>query len=348
MESPSRRDIVVVGGSAGGVEALIRLVSLLPSDLMASVLAVIHTAPRDQPGLLATLLGRAGPLPAHFAEDGQSIRRGEILLAPADMHMLIDGDEVRVTHGPRENGFRPAIDPLFRTAARSYGSRVIGVILSGALDDGTHGLQQIKRHGGLALVQHAEEALFSSMPLSALRNVEVDHVLRLDELARKIVEATGHGKRTAATQAADRGARQDTAEEGSRGLQDGSLSWPPSGITCPQCGGALWETREGKLLGFRCHVGHRYAEASLLAHQASEVEAALWTALRALEEAVAVRQRMARHAIEMGLDGLARAYLDGASAAEGKAKQIRRVLVEPEHEPVPPLDVSSATEESAS
>jgi two-component system chemotaxis response regulator CheB len=241
------------------------------------------------------------------------------------MHLLLEGEQVRLTRGPPENGFRPAIDPLFRSAARAYGPRVVGVILSGALDDGTNGLMQIKRAGGLALVQHAEEALFPSMPLSAMQRVEVDHILRLDDLSRKIVEVAGRG--TGRPRPAAGGRAPAEPEQQEHALREGSLTGPPTGFTCPQCGGALWETSDGRVLGYRCHVGHRYGEESLVAHQAGVVEDALWTALRTLEEAAALRQRMANHAIETGLEGLARAYLDGARSAEQKADQIRDVLM---------------------
>jgi two-component system chemotaxis response regulator CheB len=326
MNSDPRRDIVVIGGSAGGIEALTRLAAAFPKGLPAAVLVVIHTS-RDGPSFLAELLGRAGRLPARFARDRDPIRASEMLIAPPDMHMLVEGREVRVTQGPRENGFRPAIDPLFRTAARTYGPRVAGVILSGALDDGTHGLLEVKHHGGLALVQHVEEAALASMPLSALRMVEVDHVLRLDELARKIADSAGHGAARTPLPSADR--RPDPAKGGAHALTDGSLTGPPSGFTCPQCGGALWEMRDGRALGFRCHVGHRFGESSVVAFQAQEVEDALWTAVRTLEEAVALRRRMADYAIETGLEGLAQAYLDGAKSAQLKAGQIRQVLTQP-------------------
>jgi two-component system chemotaxis response regulator CheB len=329
MAAPTR-DIVVIGGSAGGLEALSGVASRLPGDLAAAVLVVIHTS-REQPGLLAQLISRVGKLPAAFAKHGQRIRHGEIVIAPPDAHLLVDGSRLRLTHGPRENGFRPAIDPLFRTAAASYGPRVIGVVLSGALDDGTRGLFEIKRMGGLTLVQQAEEAAFPSMPLSAMRSVEIDKVLPVEEIADTIAASAGRGQREPAFPPRVTPLR-DTAEGGGYGLREGINGLPASGITCPECGGALWDVAEGRLLSFRCHVGHTYGDSSLLAHQASEVEAALWTALRALEEAVALRQRMASHAIESGLDGLARAYANGAAAAQQKADQIRHVLTHPDPE----------------
>src|SRR5215210_6092081 len=174
------RDIVVVGTSAGGVEALRVLVGGLPADFAGSVFVVMHTAP-DSPGVLAQILDRSGPLPAANASNRERIRPGRIYVAPPDSHLLLEPGVVRVTHGPKENRFRPAIDPLFRSAAQTYGPQAIGVILTGGLDDGTAGLWAIKRLGGTALVQDPEEALVDSMPRSALRHVEVDYCLPLVE-----------------------------------------------------------------------------------------------------------------------------------------------------------------------
>src|SRR5262245_17632513 len=312
MERRARRDIVVIGGSAGGVEALLKLSSRLPADLRAGVLAVIHSS-WGGPGLLAQLVSRGSSIGASFAEDGEAIRYGQMLLAPPDSHLTVQDGCAGVRRGPRENGFRPAIDPLFRTAALNYGPRVIGVILSGALDDGAHGLLEIKRQGGMALVQHADEALFSSMPLAAIRSVDVDDMLPITDLAARIVAVAGHGKRDGSPAAPDRPVAQEDAS---------------SGFTCPQCGGALWEEVDAKTLRYRCSGGHRFAETTLLAHQANEVEGALWSGLYALEEGVALRQRMASHAIQSGLKSAARSFRDGANATEAKAERIRRVLME--------------------
>jgi two-component system, chemotaxis family, protein-glutamate methylesterase/glutaminase len=193
-------DIIVVGASAGGVEALIRTVGGVPSDLPAALLVVLHMRP-GKPSGLPDLLSRSGKLRASQAEHLQPIQHGHIYVAPSDRHLVIVSGRVHVTLGPRENGHRPAIDPLFRTAARSYGRRVVGIVLSGVLDDGTAGLAAVKRHGGLAIVQDPDDALFPSMPRSAMDHVAVDHVLPAKEIGALLAEVVGRPQeaRTAPT-----------------------------------------------------------------------------------------------------------------------------------------------------
>jgi two-component system chemotaxis response regulator CheB len=325
MGVPERRDVVAIGGSAGALSVLRAILSRLPADLAAVVLIVVHTS-RARPGALADILSRYTALTTRFPEDGDLLRTGEVLVAPPDSHLLVEGSTVRVTHGPREGGFRPAIDPLFRTAARSFGNRVVGVVLSGALDDGTLGLEAIKTAGGLAVVQSPEEAAFPSMPRSAIQSVAVDAIATAEKLAAVLLDIVGTAPPGTLAPPERPLAGPDSAEEGGSGLRDHSLPGSPSAFICPECGGALWETAHGRALGFRCHVGHAYGGATLLARQSDDVEGALWTALRTLEEAVSLRKRMADHAIETGLEGLARAYLDGAADAQRKSDAIRDVL----------------------
>src|SRR5688572_11570392 len=183
-------DIIVIGGSAGAVEALTRLVAGLPADLPAAVFIAIHTTPTT-PSLLPKILSRAGPLPAAHPRDGDGIERGRIYIPPPDHHLLLDEDRVRIVRGPKENGHRPALDPMFRTAAVRYGRRVVGVVITGMLDDGTAGLLAIKQRGGIAVVQNPNEALFPGMPLSAIQNVDVDHVLHLNEIPPLLARLAG-------------------------------------------------------------------------------------------------------------------------------------------------------------
>ena len=176
------RDIIVVGGSAGSVGVLLQLAGDLPEDLPAAIFVVVHTSP-EGPGILDQILGRRSRMPVDYASDGDAVRTGRILLAPPDCHLILDDGLVRLSRGPNENRSRPAIDPLFRSAAESYGRRVAGVVLSGVLDDGTFGLLSIKRRGGVAIVQDLDDAMFASMPRSALASVEVDHVVPAAEMA---------------------------------------------------------------------------------------------------------------------------------------------------------------------
>jgi two-component system chemotaxis response regulator CheB len=177
----AKKDIVVIGASAGGMGALETLVAGLPTDLPAALFVVWHLAPGVK-SVLPTVLNRAGPLPAANPKDGDAIRPGRIHVAPNDHHMLLERGYIRIAKGPKENRFRPAVDPLFRSAAYIYGSRVIGIVLSGALDDGTAGLWAIKLRGGTAIVQDPADAMHRSMPLSALENVEVDYKVPVAEI----------------------------------------------------------------------------------------------------------------------------------------------------------------------
>jgi two-component system chemotaxis response regulator CheB len=183
----ARRDIVVIGGSAGGLEALLKPVATLPADLEAALFVVIHTSNAAE-GLMAQILRRSGRLPAYTPQGREAIRHRRIYVAPTDRHLLLDRGHVHVTGGPKENGFRPAVDPLFRTAAAAYGPRVIGVVLSGGLDDGTRGLLSIKRAGGVAVVQRPDDALVTGMPRSAVDNVTVDHVVPAAEIGPLLAE----------------------------------------------------------------------------------------------------------------------------------------------------------------
>jgi two-component system chemotaxis response regulator CheB len=175
------RDIIVMGCSAGGVQALTEVMRGLPEDLPAAVFVVMHTSP-SSPGVLPHILDRSGPLPCAHARDGDLIRKGRVYVAPPDLHLILKRDRVRVVDGPRENGFRPAVDPLFRTAARAFAGRVVGVVLTGGLDDGTEGLLRIKQCGGVAVVQDPNEAIFTGMPANAIRHVDVDHVVPLAQI----------------------------------------------------------------------------------------------------------------------------------------------------------------------
>lgn len=177
--------VVVIGASAGGVEALTALLAALPADTPAAIVVVLHMAPAA-PSVLPSILARAGRLPVTVATDGALLRAGQVYVGPPDAHLVINGDALALVRGPREHGHCPAIDPLFSSAARAHGRHVIGVVLSGNLSDGTLGLAEIKRHGGVALVQEPGEALFGGMPRSAIGGVAVDAVLPLAALAARI------------------------------------------------------------------------------------------------------------------------------------------------------------------
>jgi two-component system, chemotaxis family, protein-glutamate methylesterase/glutaminase len=319
------RDIVVMGGSAGSIEVLTELVSGFPPDFPGSIFVVVHF-PGSVTSTLPRILNRAGPLSARHARDGDPIEPGGIYVAPPDCHLHVSDGHVRLTRGPKENGHRPALDPLFRTAAFSYGSRVVGVILSGNLNDGTAGLLRIKQRGGVAIVQDPETALYQGMPRSAIEHVAVDHVLPVREISGLVtelasqpvgfLEVDGMSQETVPEAKADEVAMSD------RQQQPGV----PSTMSCPECHGVLWEVKNDQLVQFRCRVGHAYSAEALLVHQSEQLEAALWTALRSLEEHTALARRLAARAEGKGHKHSASSFTEQAMDAEHHASVIRAVL----------------------
>jgi two-component system, chemotaxis family, protein-glutamate methylesterase/glutaminase len=323
----SGHDIVVIGASAGGVEALGEIVAELPGDLAASVFVVLHIPPSGT-SVLPVILMRRGELPASHAVDEEQIRDGHIYIAPPDHHLFLQSDSVRVIRGPKENGYRPAIDPLFRSAARSFGPRVVGLVLSGVLDDGTAGLAVIKAAGGRTLVQDPGEALYPNMPSSAIEFVMPDRVLRTRELARAIVELADEPASAVAVDADDPLLEEDHEEfiEIDRGASESPQAGNPSGFTCPECGGALWESDDAGVPRFRCRTGHGFSPEALLAGQSDIVEVGLWEALRALEERAAMARRMAARARSRGHRLAAARFEKQANAAVDQGVKVRRAL----------------------
>lgn len=315
-------DMIVIGASAGGVQALIDLVARLPADLPAAVLVVLHLGPGKS--ALPDILTRSGPLQACHPADGEQLRPGRIYAAPPDLHMVLRDSRIMLVRGPRENGHRPAIDVLFRSAARAYGGRVVGLVLTGNLDDGTAGLLAIKRQGGVTMVQDPHEAAYPSMPVSALENVEVDHVLPLAKLAQMI----GQLARTPAGGNGRQAWRESQMAEERLG-QSGEEIGIPSGFTCPDCGGALWEKHDGELVRYRCRTGHAFSPESLDNAQQEALEAALWAALRALEERISLSRRISQRLRDSGLQGGAARFNAQADAAAAHVGLLRGMLNSP-------------------
>jgi len=319
--------VVVIGASAGGLEALRSIVECLSPSLPACVLVVVHSSSNGQ-GVLPQILQRHTVLPVSLAGQRDRLEPGRIYVARPDFHLIVGDGGAMTVHGPRENGFRPAIDPLFRTAARELGSRVIGVILSGALSDGTYGLSMIKHHGGLAIVQDPADAAIASMPQSALRYVDVDHVLpaaeigaAIDRLAQRIADEPG-GREMPRGKTLE--PQQPSTETEIGEMQD--LFGQASALTCPDCGGALWQVQEDRVLRYQCHVGHQYAPENLEAAQRDEIDGALWSAVRILEEHAELKSRMAHRAAEGGLTVVSEGFSEGARDAHRQAQRIRAVL----------------------
>src|SRR3954447_20814192 len=287
----AQRDIVVMGASAGGVETLAELVSGLPAEFPASIFVVLHVLPTAH-SVLPEILDRAGPLPAAAAHPSNEIDRGRIYVGPPDRHLLLMPNGIRLTHGPRENGHRPAIDPLFRSAARAFRERVIGVVLSGSLDDGTAGLRLVKRMGGTTVAQDPDDAPYPSMPASAIANNSVDCVAPLAELAGLLSRLVDSAVDIPDRLGADAEAYAvDSLDRSDNDPTNGDLT----GLTCPECGGALWEHLDDDgYVRFKCHVGHAYSPDSLETAQSEGLEMAMWSALRTLEERGGLFRRLAR------------------------------------------------------
>jgi len=327
--SAETRDIIVVGASTGGIEALKVLVADLPTDLDASVFVVLHTAAHAV-GVLPQILEKAGPLRASNATNWQPIERGHIYVAPPDHHLLLErAGYARVTRGPKENRFRPAVDPLFRSAAHAFGPRVIGVILTGWLDDGTAGLWAVKQRGGVAIVQTPEEALAPDMPLNAIKHVEVDHCVALKDIAPLLVRLTRMPAdekelpmipKEMETEL--RVAREENA------LEVGIMEWgEPSSYACPECHGVLAQLKEGSNLRFRCHTGHAYSIDSLLAEFTEKTEETLWSGIRALEEGVILLNGMAAHLREHDQRSASETLLAKAKEAQERAELVRKAVM---------------------
>ena len=283
MERPQR--LIVIGASAGGMPALAALTAQLPRSLPAAVLVVQHLAPASDGQQLADRMARHTGLTCRLAQHGDPLRPGHLYLAPADHHLLVKDDHVLVTHGPHENHYRPAADALFRSAAVYHGPAVIGVVLTGMLHDGTAGLEFVKRCGGLAVVQDPAEAEFPSMPETALRNVAVDYVAPLGDLGALLQELVATPAPHAGEPVPDDLKLEARIAERIMGSTEevgplGSLS----PLTCPDCGGTLWEMAHGQVLRYRCHTGHTFTAGALLESSQHQLEETLWVALRMMEE----------------------------------------------------------------
>jgi two-component system chemotaxis response regulator CheB len=292
------RDLVVVGASAGGVEALRAMVAGLPADLAAKLLIVLHI-PRYAHSSLPKILSRAGPLPATHAVDGEPPCDGHIYVAPPDRHLLVLDGRLRLSRGPSENGHRPAVDPLFRSAARAYRERVIGVVLSGARDDGASGLASVVSHGGIAVVQEPGDALHSAMPLACLDQVRIDHVAPAGALGPLLARLSSERMPSLPRPAAPIGEAIPSLLPEEIDMADADTLDPngtpghPSGFSCPGCGGTLFEMEKEPVTGFRCRIGHVWSPDNLLAEHTVAMESAFEMALRALEEKAALAERVA-------------------------------------------------------
>lgn len=311
-QPPALVPVFAVGASAGGVSALTTLVHALPADLPAAVLVALHIAPAG-PSLLPAILSRAGRLPAVHARDGELIEAGKIYVAPPDRHLLLEGPAVRLARTPKENGLRPSVDVTFRSVAAARGEQAVAAVLSGTLDDGTAGLIAVAEAGGRTIVQDPEEAVFPSMPASAVRYACPQFVAPLADIAPLVVKLVSELPPVAEVVDAD------PVEVGPNAAAEGS----PSAFTCPDCGGTLFEGDAEGLLRFRCRVGHAYSADALLILKQEHLESALHGAIVALEERADLSRRIGRRMEEAGKRRIADRYFAQADETEEQARVVR-------------------------
>jgi len=329
----AKRDIVVIGASAGGIDAFKKLVRGLPKGFPASVFIVWHTAPNII-SLLAKILDRETTLPVIEPFDGERIAPGTIYVSRPDHHLLIEDGLVRVTKGPKENRFRPAVDPLFRSAALAHGTGVIGVVLTGGLDDGTAGLWTVKENGGVAVVQDPVDAEFPSMPINALRAVDVDYTLPAAEIGGLLARLAG--EEIAEIPEVDVDEKKKTTIEvkiaaGENPLELGVMELgDPSPISCPDCNGVLLKLKDGRHVRFRCHTGHAYSPDTLLAAITEHLEKALWNSVRIGDESLMLLGYTANELAAAGHNDIAGVYRQKAEEIQQRLEQVRNAALQNE------------------
>jgi two-component system, chemotaxis family, protein-glutamate methylesterase/glutaminase len=329
----AKRDIIVVGASAGGVTALTDFVKLLPQNFGGSIFIVLHISSHS-PSNLPAILSRAGLLKACHPSDGEVMKPGTIYIAPPDHHILLDRKCILVKKGPRENRFRPSIDALFRSAAYVFRQRVIGVVLSGLLNDGTSGLWSVKRMGGIGIIQDPDDAQFPSMPANALEYVDADYILPVSEMgpvlsklmSRTIKKSLILRKREAELMKMEVIiAKEDNAFE--MGIMKMGGLTP---FTCPECHGVLVRLIEGKIVRFRCHTGHAFTASALLAELTTSVEEKMWQAMRGLEETTMLLKQIGVHLKEQGHKDHSAMFIKKSDVAASKAQIIHDSIFEQE------------------
>jgi len=329
-DRPRGPAVVVVGASAGGVEALIALVGSLRADFPHPILVVLHVSPSGT-SVLPAILARSCQLAVAPATDGAPLRAGQVYVAPPDSHLLVEDGHIRLSQAPRENGHRPAIDPTMRTAAATHGGATIGIVLSGSRDDGTAGLIAIKAQGGIAIVQDPDEALYPAMPRSAIAHLTPDAVLPIGAMADWILRRTttsGSPEKEPAMVLDEHTDHAPVAGAGADRTNDLPQSATGKGtrFTCPDCGGVLFERREGDLERFECSVGHVFSIESLSNAQAEALENALWAAVRSLEDRAAMLKRLAGRAEASGHRRSAANFERQAEEALDRSRTVREAI----------------------
>jgi two-component system chemotaxis response regulator CheB len=354
--------IVVVGASAGGVEALKELIAGFPETVPFAIFVVLHV-PAHGVSHLPRILSRYSKLPVAHARSEQPIQPGRVYVAPPNHHLALRDGRVHLTLGPRENNCRPSIDVLFRTAALAHGPMTMAVVLSGTLDDGTAGLLAVTERGGISIVQNPEEAMFSGMPRNAIEYDHVDYILNVAEIAPRLVELADRLPIKEGNPVTDEmRIEADMAELEPSALQNPARPGDPSPFACPECGGVLWELNGGsgsealpeaiaprkadRLTRFRCRTGHAYSAKSLLASQSENLENALWIALRALEEKAALNFRLAQQAKARNRPHSANRFDEQEQAIRRSAELVRQLLLTEAEKSPEPMEKDEETEET--
>lgn len=309
------RDIIVIGASAGGLDAIATLLAQIPADIAAAFLVAVHV-PAEGRSAHVRILGRSTPLLVREARDGDRIERGNVYVAPNDRHLIVAPGGVRVARGPKENRSRPAIDPLFRSAADAYGERVTGILLTGYLDDGVAGLAAIHRAGGLTIVQDPGDAEFPDMPSAALARVRVDHCAPVFRMGALVMHAVTGGVMPTRTAESHAGVETRIAAGEDVDMVEQEHIGEPAGLGCPDCGGPLVRVHDPDVRRYRCHIGHAYTARALLAGQSEQVERALSAAMRTLEERARVLSDLAADPSSGTDDTLRRRAAEARSHAE--------------------------------
>lgn len=320
-----KHPIIVVGGSAGSIGVLSDILAQLPRTIGAAVFVVVHLQ-RHVPSKLTAVLSRVSVLPVCEATDQQKIQPGQVYVAPSDYHLFLERNNMLLVRGPLENRMRPAIDVLFRSAAVAHRDRVIGVILSGLLDDGVAGLQAIKRCGGRTMVQTPDDAQFSSMPESAIAAMDVDYIVPVAAMADRLQNCVAEPPETETSVPKDIALEAQMVKRVMFNADEMAQMGEPSYQSCPDCRGPLWQMKDSDTLRYRCHVGHSFTAQALVNAQDETAEEALWVALRTLEERARVLERISRDTVQSGAHNLAQRYQERAEQALKHATSIRRLI----------------------
>jgi two-component system, chemotaxis family, protein-glutamate methylesterase/glutaminase len=315
IQADEPKFIVVVGASAGGLNSVVELCLQLTREVDAAVLVVLHLSHLSMGDVLVERLQRQTAFTCKLAEQDELIRKRFVYLAVPDKHLVVQKNRILLGQGPAENRWRPSIDVLFRSAAAAYDGRVIGIIMTGMMQDGTAGMMAVKQCGGTCIVQDPNEAEYPDMPLSVLNSMEVDYCISLAGMGAILQEKTRNGQSPKHLVPPEVQAEAAISERVALGMDTIRNLGTQSPFVCPDCGGALWELKEGGMNRYRCYTGHAYTQPELLTKQNEALEETLWVALRMMEERKSLLKKMAQE--EQG-----KGWIKSASNKKGRAGEL--------------------------